>query len=149
MELLGDELAGFEESVKKLEVLSKDLKEVKVKADSSKVERMLSEHLDGEEVLRRERGALFLEIERMVRSATIIPKWMIVLFFLSSAILFMVIGYFGYQFVNIQKLKTAEFKRGKRKTMVHFRAYFDDNPTSLAEYKTWIGKIDSVPKENQ
>lgn len=45
MELLTDEINGFQKSIEKLENLSKNLDEVKVKADTSNVEYHLKEHL--------------------------------------------------------------------------------------------------------
>ncbi len=51
MELFTEELAGFDNSVKKLELLSKHLESIKVTADNSATERLIKAHLTHEKSL--------------------------------------------------------------------------------------------------
>lgn len=45
MELLSDELDGFNKSINRLEKLTQNVENIKIKPDTAEIERMLPEHL--------------------------------------------------------------------------------------------------------
>ncbi|WP_431124644.1 DUF6730 family protein, partial [Flagellimonas flava] len=86
MELFMDEINGFQKSIEKLEVLSKSLNEIKVKADTSNMEWHLKENLKKQEIIHSESQLILREIDKKLKRAKLIPKWLLV-FILSALIL--------------------------------------------------------------
>ena len=72
MELLTDEINGFQNSIKKLEGLSKGLNGVKV--DTSKLEYHLKEHLRQQERIRSQNMKTLNDIDKKLKRARLIPK---------------------------------------------------------------------------
>jgi len=100
MELLTDEINGFQRSIEKLEGLSNKLKEVKVKPDTSKVEYYLKEHLKDQERIQSLNQRNIKEINQKLRLAKLVPKWLLLLFLSAITILGMIIGYLSFQLVQ-------------------------------------------------
>ena len=105
MELLTDEINGFQNSIKKLERLSKGLSEVKV--DTSKLEYLLKEHLRHEERVQSQNTRTLNDINRKLKLAKLIPKWLLVLFLSALIIVSMAIGYLSFQVVQLNKKEKA------------------------------------------
>ena len=105
MELLTDEINGFQNSIKKLEGLSKGLNEVKV--DTSKLEYLLKEHLRHQERVQSQNKITLNDINKKLKRAKLIPKWLLVLFLSVSIILSMTIGYLGFQVIQLNKKEKA------------------------------------------
>lgn len=111
MELLTDEINGFQNSIKKLERLSKGLSEVKV--DTSKLEYLLKEHLRNQESIQSQNTRALNGINRKLKLAKLIPKWLLVLFLSLLIILSMVIGYLSFQVVQLNKKEEAVIMKEK------------------------------------
>ncbi|MEL7271750.1 MAG: DUF6730 family protein [Bacteroidota bacterium] len=105
MELLTDEINGFHNSIKKLEDLSKGLNEVKV--DTSKLEYDLKEHLRHQERVQSLNKRTLNDIDKKLKRAKLIPKWLLVLFLSVSIILSITIGYLSFQVVQLNKKEKA------------------------------------------
>ncbi len=105
MELLTDEINGFQNSIKKLEDLSKGLNKVKV--DTSKLEYHLKEHLRHQEKVQLLNKRTLNDIDKKLKRAKLIPKWLLVLFLSVSIILSMTIGYLSFQVVQLTKKEKA------------------------------------------
>ncbi len=105
MELLTDEINGFQNSIKKLEGLSKGLNEVK--ADTSKLEYHLKEHLRRQERIQSLNKVTYNDINKKLKRAKLIPKWLLVIFLSLLIILSMVIGYLSFQVVQLNKKEKA------------------------------------------
>ena len=75
MELLSDEIDGFNKSIKKLEVLSKKWNELNIKADSSSIEFYIKEHLrKSEEIIDRYNERKGQENPRRYQKSTVYAK---------------------------------------------------------------------------
>ncbi len=107
MELLTDEINGFQKSIEKLEDLSQSLNEVKVKADTSNMEYHLKEHLRKQERVESQNQQALKEINQKLKGVKLIPKWLLVLFLSLLTILTIVIGYLSFQVVQLHKDKVA------------------------------------------
>ena len=105
MELLTDEINGFQNSIKKLERLSKGLSEVKV--DTSKLEYLLKEHLRNQKSIQSQNTRTLNDINRKLKRAKLIPKWLLVLFLSALIIMSMAIGYLSFQVVQLNKKEKA------------------------------------------
>ncbi len=101
MELLTDEINGFENSIKKLEGLSKGLNEVKV--DTSKLEYLLKEHLRHQERVQSQNKITLNDINKKLKRAKLIPKWLLVLFLSVLITQSIAIGYLSFQVVQLNK----------------------------------------------
>ncbi|MEO1486821.1 MAG: DUF6730 family protein [Bacteroidota bacterium] len=105
MELLTDEINGFQNSIKKLERLSQGLSEVKV--DTSKLEYHLKEHLRHQERGQLNNKRTLNDIDKKLKRAKLIPKWLLVLFLSALIIMSMAIGYLSFQVVQLNKKEKA------------------------------------------
>jgi cell division protein FtsL len=105
MELLTDEINGFQKSIEKLEDLSKSLNEVKVKADTSKMEYHLKEHLRKQERVESQNQQALKELNQKLKGVKLIPKWLLVLFLSALIILSIAIGYLSFQVVQLNRDK--------------------------------------------
>lgn len=107
MELLTEEVNGFQKSIEKLESLSKNLNEVKVKADTSNMEYYLKEHLRKQERIESQNKRTLKELNQKLKQVKLIPKWLLVLFLSVLIMLTIVIGYLSFQVVQLNKDKVA------------------------------------------
>ncbi|GMN11878.1 hypothetical protein MTsPCn9_11540 [Croceitalea sp. MTPC9] len=107
MELLTEEINGFEKSVEKLECLSKNLNEIKVKADTSNMEYRLKEHLRAQERIESQNKQTLKELNQKLKRAKLVPKWLLILFLSVLIMLTIVIGYLSFQVVQLNKDKMA------------------------------------------
>lgn len=105
MELLTDEINGFQNSIKKLEGLSKGFNEIKV--DTSKFEYHLKEHLGHQKRIQSHNDSKLNDINQKLERAKLIPKWLLVLFLSVLIIQSMVIGYLGFHVVQLNKKEKA------------------------------------------
>ena len=111
MELLTDEINGFQNSIKKLEGLSKGLNEVKV--NTSKLEYHLKEHLRHEERVHLQNMKTFDNIDKKLKQVKLIPKWLLVLFLSVLITMSIVIGYLSFQVVQLDKKEKAISRQEK------------------------------------
>lgn len=107
MELLTEEINSFHKSIEKLENLSKNLNEVKVKADTSNLEYHLKEHLRKQERVESQNQRALKELNQKLKGVKLIPKWLLVLFLSVLIMLTIVMGYLSFQVVQLNKDKVA------------------------------------------
>ncbi|SMC39868.1 DUF6730 family protein [Cellulophaga tyrosinoxydans] len=74
MELLNDELDGFNKSITKLEKLTQNVDSVNIKADTSGIEQMLREHLIVEKEKSQKLHEAFQNLEKQLSRSSLIPK---------------------------------------------------------------------------
>lgn len=107
MELLTEEINDFHKSIEKLEGLSKNLNEIKVKADTSTMEYHLKEHLRAQERVESQNQRTLKELNQKLKGVKLIPKWLLGLFLSVIIMLTIVIGYLSFQVVQLDKDKVA------------------------------------------
>lgn len=113
MELLTEEINGFQKSIEKLEDLSKNLNEVKVKADTSNMEYHLKEHLRNQERIQSRNQQRLTEINKKLKQAKLIPKWLLAFFLSVLMMLIIVIGYLSFQVVQLNKKEVTIAEKEK------------------------------------
>ncbi|MEM8937721.1 MAG: DUF6730 family protein [Bacteroidota bacterium] len=147
MELLTEEIEGFNRSIGKLQELSKKWDNLKIKADSSIIEFYIKDFLRQQEraVETYKKGAE--ETHRTIKSATLIPKWMTTLFLIISALTVFTLTYFGYHFIRFEENRKAAFERGRKEVIYELRDYFDNHPIIYRDFQRWSEKKDSVSNE--
>lgn len=106
MELLTEEINGFQKSIEKLEGLSNNLNKVKIKADTSNIEYHLKEHLRDQERMQSQNQRSMKEINKKLKRAKLVPKWLLVLFLSAIIILGMTIAYLSFKVVQLNEKET-------------------------------------------
>lgn len=103
MELLIDEISGFQKSIEKLEGLSSNLNDFKLKVDTSKIEFLLKENLRTQERVQSQNRQALKKIDEKLKRSKLIPKWLLVLFLSSLLIMSITFGYLGFQVVKLNR----------------------------------------------
>ncbi len=147
MELLTDELAGFDGSVKKLETLCKQLDTIKVKADSSNVEYHIREFLRKQEHTTERMEKRIDAQQTKIEACRGLPEWLLTLYAIGMLLPLFSIGYFGYQGYGLQGQKRKAFEQGQQHIIDHFGSYFEDHPEAYEPYKIWKERDSVVPIE--
>ena len=114
MEVMTDELDGFNKSISKLEKLSKNINDIDVKADSSKIEHLLKEHLKEQSGLLLQCTSEVGDTNKNLKRAKLTPKWLLALFCIASAITMLTMGYFGYRIIGFEDEKEEAYNQGKK-----------------------------------
>lgn len=89
-QLLVEELQTFKEQIDRLEKVSENLKDVRIKADSSTIEKLISLHLEKIKAESKAQHTQLEDLNKKLKSAKLYPSWLIfltLLFFLSMAFL--------------------------------------------------------------
>ncbi len=147
MELLTDELAGFDNSVKKLETLCKNLDTIKVKADSSNIEYHLKDFLKEQEQRMKQLEKQLYEQQARIETSRGLPKWLLTLYAIGMLLPLFAIGYFGFQGYNLQEQKRKAFEQGQNQIIERFTQYFDERPEAYEAYNEWKETTLCVPSE--
>ena len=87
-ELLVEELHSFKLEVSRLELIEKNLKKTRIKADSSQIEKLIEEHLKKLHIDQTAQQENRKEILKRIKNSRTVPNWLILLalrLFLSQA----------------------------------------------------------------
>lgn len=145
MELLTDEMAGFDGSVKKLEALYRKLDTIKVKADSTNIEYLIKEFLSKQKRRMTHLEKRIDEQHTKIKASRGLPEWLLTLYAIGLLLPLFAIGYFGYQGYGLQGQKRKAFEQGQQHIIDHFGDYFEEHPEAYEPYKIWKGKDSVVP----
>ncbi|WP_047417438.1 DUF6730 family protein [Cellulophaga sp. Hel_I_12] len=74
MELLSDELDGFNKSIKKLEKLTQNVDNINIKADTSGIEYYIQDHLRTEKEKSQKLQEAFQRMEKQLSKSQVVPK---------------------------------------------------------------------------
>ncbi|QLE00927.1 hypothetical protein HX109_04865 [Galbibacter sp. BG1] len=131
--LLTEEIEGFNTSVTKLEKLSKKLKEVKVKADASKIEYLLETHLKKQERFEAIQEKNTKELLNSLDRSRLFPKWSVVVgsFFV---VLLLVLGFITLSYRH----KNRELKDNILQLENHYQGFIKEHPKVEEQYLNWV-----------
>ncbi len=147
MELLNDELDGFNKSVDRLERLTQNAEDIKIEPDTTEIERMLREHLDSEKEANKSMQESIHNIEKRILKARLIPKVQLWLHYSIWFISLVIIGYLTFRVSRIEDIQERAFAKGEQRVISNLRGYFDQNPEHYHSYQKWIKEKDSVPNQ--
>ncbi len=146
-ELLSDELDGFNKSINRLEKLTQNVENIKIKPDTAEIERMLLEHL----VLEKEKNKSVQEsmqnVSKQIAKARSVPKVQLLLQYSIWIVSLVIIGYLVFRVSRIENIQEKAFTKGKEKVILNLRGYFDQNPEHYRIYQKWVREKDSVPNQ--
>tara|TARA_R110002126_G_scaffold282068_1_gene430270 strand:- start:371 stop:712 length:342 start_codon:yes stop_codon:yes gene_type:complete len=93
MELLNDELDGFNQSISKLEKLTENVDNINIKADTSAIEYYLKDHLRTEKEKSQKLHEAFQRMEKQLSKSRVIPKVQLWIHYGIYSIALIIIGY--------------------------------------------------------
>ncbi|WP_036385299.1 DUF6730 family protein [Muricauda sp. MAR_2010_75] len=147
MELLTEEIDGFNRSIEKLEDLYKKQDNTTIKVDSSKIEYYVKDFIGQQQEAMATYERKVGEITQKIKSAMLFPKWLTALFFVVLSITVLTLGYFGYHFIQFEENRKKAFIQGRREAISELRSYFDDHPIIYKDFQRWSRKQDSLPSK--
>lgn len=147
MELLTDELDGFNKSILRLKQLTQNTDNIKVVPDTSEIERLLREHLNSEKDSTERLQESVQEIRNQISSARLVPKVQLWIHYSIWFISLVVIGYLALEVSAIGEIQEKAFAKGEQEVISNLRGYFDQNPGHYKSYQKWLREKDSVPDQ--
>lgn len=147
MELLTDEIEGFNKSIRKLEGLSENFKNLKVKADTSNIKYYVNEFLRKQEQVIEINKEQVTEIKQGIKSARVTPNWLATLFCIAVSIQTLSLSYFAHHFIQFEIRKEEAFLHGRKEVVSELRGYFDVHPIIYKDFQKWVRKRDSVSNQ--
>lgn len=147
MELLNDELDGFNKAISRLEKLIQNTDNITISPDTSKIEYMFKEHLDTEKANQlRLQGAIQNITEQMDR-ARWLSKAQVWLHYIIWLISIVIIGYLAFRVSQIKSIQENAFVEGKKEVISSLKGYFDQYPEHYKTYENWIQEKDRIPNQ--
>lgn len=147
MELLTDELDGFNKALAELQRLTKNVEDIKIIPDTEKIERMLETHLRHEkERTSRLRESVY-SLEGRLATASVISKFQKWFQYSIWAVSLLIIGYLAFKVSRIQELQEESIELGQKEIIENLQGYFDQYPEHLETYLQWKKERDSVPNQ--
>lgn len=147
MELLNDELDGFNKSINRLERSTQNVENIKIKPDTAEIERMLLEHLN----MQKDKGKVLQEsinnIENHIERARLVPKVQVWLHYSIWFISLVIIGYLAFRVSRTPDIRQRAFAEGEQQVISNLKGYFDQNPGQYQAYQKWIKEKHSVPDQ--
>ncbi|NNK18038.1 MAG: hypothetical protein HKP49_02700 [Maribacter sp.] len=147
MELLNDELDGFDKSLDKLEKLTKNVDNIKIKPDTSQIEYLLREHLDSEKAKNSKLQESVLNMEKRISKARLVPKTQVWLQYTIWFMCLVIIAYLVLQVSRIDHIQQKAFLEGRQQVISDLKGYFDQYPQHYESYQKWLKEKDSVPDQ--
>lgn len=140
MELLTDELDGFNKSLAKLQRLTKNVEDIRILPDTSEIEQLLENHLLQE----KERTAKLQESVRSLKErlakASVISRFRLWLHYFIWTTSLVIIGYLAFKVSRIHELQEESFELGKKEIIISLENYFNENPNTEKQFDAWQNK---------
>ena len=137
MELLTDELDGFNKSIVRLERLTRNTDNIKVIPDTSEIERFLREHLNSEKTKTERLQESVQDIRSQISKARLVPKIQLWIHYSIWFISLVIIGYLSFKVSGINVVREKAFTEGGKEVISDLREYFDQNPGHYESYQNW------------
>ncbi len=145
MELLTDELDGFNTSLDKLQKLTENVDNIKIVPDTAPIEFLLKEHLRAEQAQSSRIKEALEEINKKLSNARVVPKLQLWFHYAIWFISLIIIGYLVFQVSRIDQLQEKAFSEGKQAVISELNSYFDKYPEHYKTYQNWIEEKKSIP----
>ena len=145
MDVLTQEIAGFNKSIGKLEELSKKFDDVEIKIDTSHLEFRIEEFLRLQEQKKDSYERRIEEVLKNIEKSRWTPKWEVTMIYVVMCLNTIAFGYLGYYYIKYEQKMDAAILKVKQESLGRARGYFDDHPIIYKDFKRWAKKQDSVP----
>lgn len=137
MELLADELDGFNKSIERLKQLTENVDNIKVEASTDNIQKLLHRHLEKEKWNMESIEQNTNTIRKAVIKAKVIPRTLFWLTIAVWTISLVTICYLGIRVSRLYSIREKSFESGRQEVITTLRGFFDENPGLLESYETW------------
>ena len=137
MELLTDELDGFNKALAELQRLTKNVEDIKIIPDTLEIEGMLEKHLEHEKEKTKELRESVRSLEERLERASVISKFQKWVQYFIWAVSLIIIGYLAFKVSRIRELQEESFGLGQKEIIENLQGYFDEHPEHLETYLQW------------
>ncbi len=145
MEVLTQEISGFNKSIGKLEELSEKFDNLKIQTDTSSLEFLLKGFLRTQNESIDSYEKRMEEVLKKIERSRWTPKWEVALLYIFISINTIAFGYFGYYFINYDLKMQDAVSQARQEGLGRARTYFEDHEVIYRDFKRWAKKQDSVP----
>jgi hypothetical protein len=147
MEVLTQEIAGFNKSVSKLEELAEKFKTLKIQSDTTILESRLDDFMNLQKRTVKSYEVRMEEVLKKIEKSRWTPKWEVALLYIYLSINTIAFGYLGYYFINYDLKMQDAVSQARYEGFGRARGYFEDHEVIYSDFKRWIKKQDSVPNQ--
>ena len=147
MELLNDELDGFNKSVDRLGRLTQNVDDIKIEPDTTEIENMLREHLDSEKETNKNMQESIRNVSKQISKSRLVPNVQLWLHYSIWIISLVIIGYLAFRVSRTDDIQERAFAEGEQQVISSLRGFFDQYPEHYQLYQKWIKEKDSVPNQ--
>ena len=137
MELLADELDGFNKSIDRLKQLTENVYNIKVEASTDNIQKLLHRHLEKEKWNMESIDQNTNTIRKAVINAKVIPRtlfWLTIAVWMISLV---TICYLGIRVSRLDSIREKSFESGRQEVITTLRGFFDENPGLFESYESW------------
>ncbi|WP_339628841.1 DUF6730 family protein [uncultured Maribacter sp.] len=145
MELLTDELDGFNKALYKLQRLTKNVEDIRILPDTSEIEQLLENHLLQEKEKTAKLQGSVRSLKERLAKASVISRFRLWLHYFIWTTSLVIIGYLAFKVSKIEEIREESFSEGRQEVITSLRGYFDQYPEYYEEYEKWLKIKDSVP----
>src|SRR6056297_892021 len=145
MEVLTQEIAGFNNSIGKLEELSERFNKQKIQTDTTRLESLLKDFFNAQKVTVTSYEKRTEEVLKKIEKSRWTPKWEVALLYIYLSINTIAFGYLGYYFINYELKIQDAVKEARVEGFGRAREYFNEHPIIYKDFERWAKKKDSVP----
>jgi len=145
MELLTDELDGFNKALNKLQRLTKNVEDIRILPDTSEIKKLLENHLKQEKEKTLNLQESVRSLEKRLAKSSVVSRFRLWVHYSIWTISLLVIGYLAFKLSKIEEIREESFAKGRQEVITNLKSYFDQYPEHYEEYEQWLKKKDSVP----
>src|SRR6056297_682828 len=145
MELLTDELDGFNKALNKLQRLTKNVEDIRILPDTTEIEQLLENHLKREKEKTLNLQESVRSLKELLAKASVISRFRFWLHYYIWASSLLIICYLVFKVAKIEEIREESFSKGRQEVITNLRGYFDQYPEYYEDYEQWLKKKDSVP----
>tara|TARA_R110002126_G_scaffold266349_1_gene409546 strand:- start:271 stop:744 length:474 start_codon:yes stop_codon:yes gene_type:complete len=147
MELLTDELDGFNKAILRLEQLTQNTDNIKIVPDTSEIERLLREHLNSEKDSTERLQESVQDIRHQISDARLVPKVQLWIHYSIWFISLVVIGCLVFKAFRINDVREKALAEWEQEVISNLKVYFDQNPGHYKSYQKWLREKDSITNQ--
>lgn len=147
MELLTNELDGFNRALNKLQRLTKNVEDIRIIPDTEKIELMLEAHLSQEKEQTSRLKDSIHSLEERLEKASVVSKFQKWFHYSIWVISLIIIGYLSFKVSRMKELQEESFELGQQEIIENLQGYFNEHPVHLKTYLQWKKENDSVPSQ--
>jgi len=138
MELMADEMADFKNSLLKLEGLSKQLNEMSIPISTAAIDENLKSFLETQRQADKMKDEILSDITTRLGKASLIPKYILVLFGSCLLLLISMLGYLVYSNKIIEEQKLEMYRSISESEIQSYHIYYSENPELKDDYCDWL-----------